>query len=65
MSDWKYEAPPNETLVEVELDGEIIQVMAYFGRDGVRPHWRSNDGKRHWAVDAFQRWRPIKEGGDA
>ena len=34
---WQTTTPPNETLVEVENEGEIIKVMAFYGRDGYRP----------------------------
>lgn len=58
---WITRAPPNETLVEVENeDGEILQVMAWFGREGEFPHWRSEDGNTKWPAGAFVRWRPIK-----
>lgn len=55
---WCVTCPPNETPVEVELDGEIIVVEAIYGRDGWRPHWRSKDGTR-WDVPTFRRWRPL------
>jgi hypothetical protein len=56
---WKTGTPPNETLVEVEHCGEIIQVMAFYGRDGNRPHWRTQDGSQCWDVTAFRKWREI------
>lgn len=56
---WQYTAPPNETLVEIELDGQIIQAKAFYGRDGYRPHWRSADGNTCWDVSTFTRGRPI------
>jgi ADP-ribose pyrophosphatase len=56
---WNTNTPPNETLVEVELDGEIIQVMAFFGREGHRPHWRTEDGSKCWSTDTFSRWRAV------
>ena len=54
---WLDSRPPNEVVVEVELDGKIIEVLAYFGRDGSRPHWRTADGGTCWSVDTFTRWR--------
>lgn len=59
--DWNTGRPPNETLVEVVWDGEIIEVMAFYGRDGCRPHWRTEDGTRRWDVTAFRRWRERRE----
>ena len=55
---WNYGKPPNETFVEVEKDGEIIQVEAFYGRDGYRPHWRNKNGDC-WSVNAFERWRHV------
>lgn len=58
MSEWKTTAPPNETIVEVEYEaGKIIRALAFYGREGYRPHWRSEDGKTHWPASAFKRWR--------
>ena len=59
--DWQTTKPPNEELVEVEHEGEIIQVMAYWGRDGTLPHWKTEDGGTCWDVSTFTRWRKIKE----
>lgn len=56
---WQYGPPPNEQLVEVEYRGEIIEVMAYYGRYGYLPHWRNKSGTRTWDVQAFHRWRHI------
>ena len=55
--DWQTTQPPNEVTVEVEDGDRIIQVQAYYGRDGMRPHWRTPDGNTCWSVDAFRRWR--------
>jgi len=52
--------PPNEKLVEVENGNEIIRVMAFYGRDGYRPHWQTKDGSTQWDVTAFNRWREIR-----
>ena len=49
--------PPNETWVEVMRgNGEILEAMAVYGRDGMRPHWRTREGH---ACDPsqFNRWR--------
>ena len=64
MSDeWNSGLPLNEVVVEVEYaGGKIIEVMAYFGRDGSSPHWRSPDGSICWPVEAFNRWRKISKG---
>lgn len=56
---WQTGKPPNEVLVDVEDGEQIIQVMAYFGRDGSRPHWRNHDGSKCWDVSAFRRWRKV------
>jgi len=55
--DWQSGKPPNEQIVEVEDNGQIVEVMAYYGRDGSRPHWRNQDGSKCWDVTAFSRWR--------
>ena len=60
-SDWNTGRPPNEKLVEVEDGDKIIQVMAFFGRDGYRPHWTNEDRTKSWDVSAFRRWRPIAQ----
>jgi len=54
---WQTGKPPNEMVVEVEWDGAVIPVIAFYGRDGYHPHWRSQDGDKHWPVNAFARWR--------
>ena len=59
MNKWETGAPPNEVLVEVEDGEEIIQVMAFYGRDGYRPHWTNQDRSKAWDVSAFRRWRRI------
>ena len=56
---WQTGRPPNEELVEVMLDGEIIRVRAFYGRDGWRPHWRSEDETTSWSVESFSAWRRI------
>lgn len=58
MSDWQTSKPPNEQLVEVEYNGQVIRVRAIWGRDGTRPHWEDEDKNRLWSPSAFNRWRP-------
>lgn len=55
---WRSDKPPNETWVQV-MDGEnIVEAMAFFGRDGYRPHWRlRNESFCH--PSRFTRWREI------
>jgi len=54
---WQSTPPPNEVIVEVQHEGQVIEVMAYYGRDGSRPHWRTVDGCVCWGADAFTLWR--------
>lgn len=56
---WRTDQPPNETTVEVELNERVLQVMAYFGRDGNIPHWRTPDGTHSFPVGRFARWRHV------
>jgi hypothetical protein len=60
VSEWQYGKPPNETLVEVEYEGTIYRVRAMWGRDGMLPHWESEDRDTLWCASAFNRWREIK-----
>lgn len=62
MSNWQHGKPPNEQLVEVEHEREIIRVRAIWGRDGLLPHWESEDRGILWSPDAFHRWRVIGSG---
>lgn len=57
---WNTGKPPNEKLVEVDLDGKIIRVKAFFGRDGYLPHWRSEDETKMWHPSTFSEWREIE-----
>lgn len=57
--EWTTATPPNETVVEVMLGDEVIQVMAHHGRDGSRPHWRTEDGSQCWDATTFRRWRHL------
>lgn len=59
--EWQNGKPPNETLVEVEFCGEIIEVIAFFGRDGYLPHWRTLEGCTCWPPSEFRRWRHIEK----
>lgn len=61
MSKWRNDQPPNETTVEARHRSSILQVQAVYGRDGLRPHWRSVDGDTLYAVDYFEAWRPLAE----
>ena len=56
---WQTGKPPNEKIVEVEDAGDIIRVRAVWGRDGMRPHWESEDRDTLWSPDAFARWREV------
>jgi hypothetical protein len=58
MSSWQTSSPPSGTLVEVELDGNIIKAKAIYGREGILPHWESEDGTCR-PVEAFRKWRPL------
>ena len=60
MSDmpWRHDPPPNEKFVEVMHEGKPHQVMAFYGRDGYRPHWKDAAGCC-WSVDAFTEWREL------
>lgn len=63
---WRFDTPPNEVLVEVDDPdhaGGVITAMAIFGRDGTRPHWRSEDGDKLWPAETFLRWRPLQQEG--
>ena len=59
-AEWKVSKPPNEELVEVEDGSAIIRVRAIWGRDGLLPHWESEDKDTLWRPSAFQRWREIR-----
>lgn len=51
------EAPPNEEWVEVQSgNGTTTVAMAFYGRDGWRPHWRTVDGGSHHP-SRFNAWR--------
>lgn len=54
--EWQYGKPPNETLVEV--DGPL-RVRAIWGRDGLLPHWESENRTTLWGPNAFTRWRHL------
>ena len=61
MDTWQRTPPPNERLVEVECNSEIITVMAFYGRDGESPHWTTEKKDKAWPVTEFTRWREIAE----
>jgi hypothetical protein len=54
---WQKGKPPNEEVVEVLDRDRIIRARAVWGRDGVLPHWESEDGNNHWSPSAFIQWR--------
>lgn len=63
---WITDKPPNEEWVEVIDGDQILVVMAFYGRDGYRPHWIGKDGSCY-DPESFTRWRrnsetcPVKE----
>ena len=58
---WRSDRPPNETWVEV-LDGEsTVEAMAFYGRDGYRPHWQLRDGTC-CDPSTFSQWREVASG---
>lgn len=58
---FKNQKPPNEIWVQVlDHKANIIEAMAYFGRDGYRPHWQLRDGSLHHP-SAFKLWRHIPQ----
>lgn len=60
MTDWQNSKPPNEHVVEVEdEDGTILRVRAIWGRDGLLPHWESEDRDTLWHPSVFKRWREV------
>lgn len=56
MTSWQTGKPPNERVVEVEYNGAVIRVRAIWGRDGILPHWESEDRNSVWPPNAFSRW---------
>lgn len=50
--------PPNETWVQVKDGDSVIEAMAFFGRDGYRPHWQLRDGTC-CAPHRFNCWREL------
>lgn len=56
---WRSDRPPNETWVQVMSGDEIIEAMAFYGRDGYRPHWRLRDDTQCHPA-RFRRWREIQ-----
>ena len=61
MSDWNRGKPPPDELVEVRDGARVIRVRARWGRDGMRPHWESQDGNTLWPPEAFREWRKIND----
>ncbi len=60
---WQTGKPPNEQIVEVEDEGQIVRVRAVWGRDGLLPHWESEDRDTLWSPSAFDRWREVEASG--
>lgn len=56
---WQNEQPPNEIWIEVKDGDSVVEAMAFFGRDGYRPHWQLRDGTA-CHPSRFSRWREIK-----
>jgi hypothetical protein len=62
MSNWRTGKPPNEVVVEVMDGAEVIRVRAIWGRDGMLPHWESEDRDTLYRPSAFDKWRlPARE----
>ena len=40
---WRNDKPPNEIWVQVKDGDSVVEAMAFYGRDGYRPHWRLRD----------------------
>jgi len=56
---WQHHAkPPNEVWVEVMSGNTAIEAMAFFGRDGWRPHWQLRDGSS-CSPGVFTTWRHL------
>ncbi len=64
MGTWQSRKPPNERVVEVKNGPDIIRVRAIWGRDGVLPHWESEDRNRLWGPSAFKQWRHVRASTD-
>lgn len=59
--EWSTGKPPNEVIVEaLSYEGKVHHVMAFYGRDGTRPHWRTKDGSEQYPVDYFTKWREVR-----
>ena len=57
---WRNDKPPNERWVQVKDDNQVIEAMAFYGRDGYRPHWRLRD-ESCCHPSRFSRWREIPQ----
>lgn len=53
---WSSLKPPNEVWVEVQDKNEVIEAMAFYGRDGYSPHWQLRDGSS-CHPSRFNKWR--------
>jgi hypothetical protein len=57
---WRSGKPPNEVVVEVkDRNGRALRARAIWGRDGVLPHWESEDRDTLWRPSEFRLWRPV------
>jgi hypothetical protein len=59
---WKYdEKPPNQELVEIilRIESKIIKAYAVWGnpKEGILPHWESEDRNIHYPIDNITAWR--------
>jgi len=55
---WRNDQPPNEKWVEVKDGDFVVEAMAFFGREGHRPHWRLRD-ESCYHPSRFNKWRDI------
>jgi hypothetical protein len=52
--------PPNEIWVEVLDKSEVVEAMAFYGRDGYLPHWQLRNGTS-CHPSRFNKWRHKKQ----
>ncbi|MPZ20155.1 MAG: hypothetical protein GEV06_19890 [Luteitalea sp.] len=60
--EWETGKPPNEVVVEVQHRRSVLRARAIWGRDGVLPHWESEDRNTLWPPHAFTKWRHRTDG---
>lgn len=66
MKQWQTGKPPDLKVVEVKLGNKIIRARAIWGRDGILPHWETEDSRSSSAgclfpPHAFAEWRELEE----